>query len=97
MKHRIATLVAALGLLLGGAMIASPTAARDSVSIAIGTPGYYAGYSDYYYAPPPTYYYYGPPVVTYGYVYGRPYHHRYHHHYYSYGYGGYSRDYYRAQ
>jgi len=69
MKHRIATLAAAV-LFVGGATIASTAAARDNFSIAIGAPGFDFGYSNHgygfaYVAPPVVYSppaYYGAPA-----------------------------------
>jgi hypothetical protein len=78
---------------LGAAVAFAPAAAANSYSVAIGTPGFAVGYSNYgyggyaaygppysyYYAPAPYYGpYYGPNVAFYGY-YGP---HYYHHHYY---------------
>jgi hypothetical protein len=100
MKHRIATLAAAV-LLVGGATMASTAAARDNFSIAIGAPGFGIGYSNHgygygYVAPPAVY---APPVAYYGapaysyypapVYYGprvvyAPYYRAYHHRYYPY-------------
>ena len=75
MKHRIATIAAAVLLLAGGATFASTASARDSFSVSIGVPGfgvaygsrgYYGGYYGGYYAPPPVAYapyYYDAPVA----------------------------------
>ena len=79
---------------LGAAVAFAPTAAANSYSVAIGTPGFAVGYSNYgyggyvaygapyYYAPAPYYgpYYYGPNVAFYGYYGPHYYHHR--HYYY---------------
>jgi hypothetical protein len=77
---------------LGAAAAFAPTAAANSYSVAIGTPGFALGYSNYGYGGyvgygPPYYYapyyydhgpyYYGPSVAFY---YGPLYYH--HHHYY---------------
>src|SRR5947208_15570874 len=58
MKHRIATLAAAV-LFVGGATMASTASARDNFSIAIGAPGFGFGYSNHGYG----YAYVAPPVV----------------------------------
>jgi hypothetical protein len=87
MTRRIATLLAAAVLLVGGATLATTASARDSFAVSIGVPGAAFGYSNYgygygYVAPPPYYYYgppayYAPPAVSF--YYG-PYGYR--HHYY---------------
>ena len=69
MTRRIATLLAAAVLLVGGATLATTASARDSFAVSIGVPGAAFGYSNYgygygYVAPPP-YYYYGPPAYSY--------------------------------
>jgi hypothetical protein len=90
--RRFLTALAAV-VALGAAATFAPTAAANSYSVAIGTPGFAFGYSNggyaaygspYYYAPAPYYgpygpYYYGPSVAYYGY-YGPHYYHR--HRYY---------------
>jgi hypothetical protein len=59
MTRRIATLVAAVVLLFGGATLATTASARDSFSVSIGAPGFGFGYSNYGYG----YGYVGPPVA----------------------------------
>src|SRR6266849_7677606 len=80
MKHRIATLAAAV-LLVGGATMASTAAGRDNFSIAIGAPGFGFGYSNHgygfaYVAPPVVYappaYYGAPAYYPAPAYYGRP-------------------------
>jgi hypothetical protein len=71
MKHRIATITAAVVLLAGGATVASTASARDAFNISIGLPGFAVGYANRgYYIPPPLVYAppvtYAPDVVYYG-------------------------------
>jgi hypothetical protein len=62
MKHRIATITAAVVLFAGGATIATTASARDAFSVSIGLPGFAVGYGDRgYFAPPPVVY--APPVA----------------------------------
>jgi hypothetical protein len=94
MTRRIATLLAAAVLLVGGATLATAASARDSFAVSIGVPGVAFGYSNYgygygyaapapYYSPyyyygPPAYSYYAPPAVSFYY---RPYGYRHHYYY----------------